>query len=170
MNRLFEIQTLSDRNYGFKPSRLADPVTVITGIATIIPSLFPNLFGSERTSRAVFDKLFPGNGYWTVMYKNFLLERIKYVKDIERDLLMYTNEFSKINVRGICGSEPEVSEGGKCNRTLTLYEILKREQSTGGQSPIGNVYGGGVNYETLFLIGGGVLLLSLLLKKKSRKK
>jgi len=152
-NRLFEIQTLSDN------IRLADPISVILGIGTIIPSLFPNLFGSEKTSKEVFDKLFPSNGYWTSQYKNWLLSKIKYIKDIERDLHMYTGQFIEMNQSQICAGE-----GGQ-DCWSAFYELLKIEERGGGIQPPP-----GLNYQTLLLVGGGVLLLLALTKKKSRSK
>lgn len=171
MNRPFEIQTLSDRNYGFKNySRLGDPVTVITGIATILPSLFPNLFGSERLTQQHLNTLFPSNGVYTSQFKNFLLQKVKYAKDLERDLYMYSEEFVKLNQSFFCPSGAWVTGQGRATCMPVFYEVLRKEAATGGQSPVGNIYGAGINYETLLLIGGGVLLLSVLLKKKSRKK
>jgi hypothetical protein len=160
MNRLFEIQTLSARNY----KRLADPITVITGIATIIPSLFPNLFGSELLTMQHLEKLFPGNGFWTVKYKNHLLQRIKYLKDVSRDLHQYTGEFIEMNQQSICPGT------GGTNCWQAFYKLLQKESVSGGYDPVGNIYGGGFDFTTLALVGGGVLLLLALTKKKSRKK
>lgn len=159
MSRFFEIQTLSDRNY----PRLADPVTIITGGIALFTSLFPNFFGSERATMADFNKLFPSNGYWTVKFKNFLLSKLKYQKDITRDLLMYTVEFVQINSREICNS----SYSSDCLNQF--YNILRKEESTGGSSPVGNVFGSGINYETLMYIGLGVLAVALLTKSKKKK-
>jgi hypothetical protein len=159
MNRLFEIQTLSDRNY----RRLADPITVIAGIATILPTLFPNLTGSERLSMAHLNQLFPGNGFYTMQYKNWLLQRIKYLKDVERDLHMYTGQFIENNQGVFC-------TGGTGTCWQGFYKVLKQEAVTGGQSPVGNIYGAGFDFQTLAIVGGGVLLLMLLTKKKTRKR
>jgi hypothetical protein len=167
MKRLFEIQTLSDCNRPRLASRytrlsLGDPISVLLGIGPIISLLFPNLFGSEKTTKAVFDRLFPSNGYWTSQYKNYLFKKIKYIKDIERDLHMYTGEFIELHQSQICGS----STGTACWQKF--YDLLQQESVTGGQEPVGNVLGSGLNYETLLLVGGGVLLL-VLLSKKNRK-
>jgi len=164
MNRLFEIQTLSECNTSLKNGATMDPATIILSIGTIIPGLFPNLFGSETTSRSVFDKLFPSNGYWTNAYKSYLLSKIKYIKDIERDLHMYTGEFIQMNQAQICSGK----SGTDC--WTAFYKLLQQESSTGGLSPIGNVFGGGLDYQTLLLVGGGVLLLLALTKKKRTAK
>jgi hypothetical protein len=167
MRRLFEIQTLSEcqpkladyrRLNDYR--RLADPVSIILGIGSVISSLFPNLFGSEKTSRSVFDKLFPSNGYWTSQYKNYLLSKIVYIKDIERDLHMYTGEFIEMHVAEICAGK----SGTDCWQAF--YSLLQQESSTGGLQPVGNIFGAGLNYQTLLLVGGGVLLLVALTKKK----
>ena len=158
MNKLFEIQTLSSYQ------RLADPVTVITGIATILPSLFPGLMGSERLTMDHLNKLFPGNGFYTSQYKNWLLQRVKYLKDLERDLHMYTGKFIEANMSAFCNG----GTGSQCWQGF--YKVLQTESVTGGSQPVGNIFGGGFDYQTLLLIGGGVLLLALLSKKKSRKK
>jgi len=170
MNKLFEIQTLSDRNYGFKNySRLGDPVAIIAGIATVIPSLFPNLFGSERLTMDHLNKLFPSNGFWTNKYKNHLLSRIKYLKDVSVGLHHYTGEFIEQNLNTFC---PGVVKGGPGGQECwkNFYKVLQQENVTGGHSPVGNVLGAGIDYQTILLIGGGVLLLSVLLKKKRARK
>lgn len=186
MNRLFEIQTLSAKQvskkydpekyylvHGYEMKRrkrsladygrLADPVTVITGISTILPSLFPNMFGSERLTMDHLNRLFPGSGYYTMQYKNYLLQRIRYLKDVERDLHMYTGQFIE--------SKPEICAGGTGQTCWSnFYKILQQEQYSGGTSPVGNVYGSGFDFQTLALVGGGVLLLVMLTKKKRRSK
>lgn len=185
--KLFEIQTLSahqvpkryDPNKYYLPhgyeirkrrrgladyGRLGfDPISIIASIGTILPGLFPNLW-AERSTMDHFNKLFPSNGYWTSSYKNWLLSRIKWAKDIQRDILMYTKDFVRDNRNSICPS---------CTNEQALtefYKILSKEMATGGQSPVGNIYGAGFNLETLAIVGGGVLLLVLLTKKKSRKR
>lgn len=160
MNRLFEIQTLSEGQY----KRLSDPVTVITGIATVLPSLFPNMFGSETLNMGHLDKLFPGNGFWTVKYKNWLLQRIKYLKDVQRDLHMYTGQFIEANQAQICPGK----SGTDCWQAF--YKLLQKESLTGGYQPVGNIFGGGIDFSTIALIGGGILLLTVLAKKKSSRK
>jgi hypothetical protein len=162
MSKLFEIQTLSEFTPRLK-SRLADPVTVITGIATILPSLFPNLTGSERLTMQHLNTMFPSNGFYTSQYKNWLLQRVKYVKDLQRDLHMYTGQFIE--------SKPEICAGGTGQTCWqNFYKILQQESVTGGTSPVGNVLGAGFDYQTLLLVGGGVLLLLALTKKKRSKK
>lgn len=154
----FKIQTLSD--YG----RLSDPATVILGISSILPSIFPNLIGSELTTMETLNKLFPGNGYWTVQYKNYLLPRIKYVKDIQRDLHMYTGQFIEKNQSAICPGK------GGTDCWSAFYALLQKEAVSGGLSPVGNIYVSGFNYQTLLLVGAGIFLLVALTKKKSSKK
>ena len=153
MNK-FKIQTLSD--YG----RLSDPATVILGISSIIPSLFPNLIGSEQTTMEVLNKLFPGNGYWTVQYKNYLLPRIKYVKDIQRDLHMYTGQFIEINQSAICPGK------GGTDCWTAFYSLLQKESLTGGSSPVGNVFGTGFDLQTVLLVGAVILVAVVITKKK----
>ena len=159
MKRLFEIQTLSDCNRGLRDYAKLSQLEFIPGIIALIPGLFPNLLGSERTSREVFNKLFPSNGYWTSSYKTYLLSKIKYIKDIERDLHMYTGEFIQMNQAQICQGKT----GLEC--WDNFYNILKQEGMGGGIQPPP-----GFNYQTLLLVGGGVLLLLALSKKKSRRK
>ena len=160
MNGLFEIQTLSERK------RLGDPVTIITAIGTIFPQLFPNLTGSERLTMQHLNQLFPGNGHYTSQYKNWLLQRVRYLKDLERDLHMYTGQFIEANMQAICQGKT----GQGCWENF--YNILRQEATTGGSSPVGNVFtaGMGLDLQTLILIGGGIFLLVALTKKKRRRK
>jgi hypothetical protein len=165
MTRNFAIQTLSDRNYRLRNYNILregeggmDPMTVILGIGGIIPSLFPNLFGSELNTRETMNKLFPGNGYWSTKYKNYLLSKIKYIKDIQRDLHQYTGEFIEQNLNAIA---PNGCQGTACWQAF--YSLLSTEQTGGGIQPPPNI-----NYSTLLLVGGGVLLLLALTKKKKR--
>jgi hypothetical protein len=165
MKRLFEIQTLSESTSNLNDyTSLQDPVTVIMGIGATISSLFPNLFGSEKTSKEVFNKLFPSDGYWTSQYKNWLLQRIKYVKDIERDLHMYTGQFIEANQAQICKG------GAGVDCWNNFYKLLQQEAVTGGVSPVGNIFGASLDYQTLLLLGGGILLVVMLAKKKRRSR
>ena len=171
MKRLFEIQTLSEcskpnlKNYVRlrEKTKTMDPVAVILGIGGLIPSLFPNLFGAERLTMDHLNRLFPGSGYYTMQYKNYLLQRIRYLKDVERDLHMYTGQFIE--------SKPEICNGGTGQTCWqNFYKILQQEQYSGGTQPVGNVLGAGFDFQTLLLVGGGALLLLALTKKKRSKK
>lgn len=167
MNRLFEIQTLSDRSYRRLSNGGAtgfDPISVIGSIGAVIGSIFPNLFGTETLTMAHLNKLFPGSGHYTTLYKNWLLQRIKYLKDVERDLHMYTGQFIEANQSVFCNG----GSGQQCWQGF--YKVLQQESYSGGTSPVGNVYGAGFDFQTLALVGGGILLLSLIMKKKRSKK
>lgn len=163
----FRIQTLSSLercNTSLSSrSRLGfDPVSIITGGGALLNELFPNLFGSERLTMQHLNALFPSNGFYTNAYKNFLLQRIRYVKDVQRDLHMYTGQFIE--------SRPEICAGGSGNTCWqNFYKILEQESITGGTQPVGNVLGIGIDWQTILLIGGGVLLLVALSRKKNKK-
>lgn len=179
MNRLFEIQTLSDRNYGLRDyARLADPVAIITGGIALISQLFPNLFGQPAIPMTEADwiKMFPGNGYWTTLYRNYVKSKIPNTRDLWR-LERFTGYFVWDNRMNIAPEVPNscypFDEPHKCPAAMSkFFNLLKQEQLTGGSSPVGQFPGGigTLDMNTLLLIGGGVLLLSILLKKKSSKK
>lgn len=159
MKDKFKIATLSDR--------LSDPITVITSIATVLPSLFPNLVGSERLTMDHLNQLFPGNGFYTVKYKNYLLSKIKYLKDVQRDLHHYTGEFIEQNKSAFCPNYVPGGDGTVCWQGF--YKILQKESLTGGMQPVGNVFGSGFDLTTLLLIGGGAVLLLALTKRKGKQ-
>ena len=185
MQKLFDIITLKDRQT-FKSNsntmRLGDPVAIILGGTQVIGQLLPNIFGSQRATPDDFLKLFPGNGFWTVKFRNYLQGAIKYTKDIPRDLLMYTTQFVIDNNNGICpqtytfqnppGTNPGGDAGGGWNPCLTkFYAILKQEQMTGGSQPVGTFPSmTGINWSELIPYAvGGVALLLILSNRKKRK-
>lgn len=193
MNRLFEIQTLSE----CKPrlasrSRLGfDPIILITGGYALAQQLFPNLFGSQRKpiTDQDWNSLFPGNGYWTTLLKKYCASRIKYDVDM-KFLYPFGNsrgaiaDFVVANSVAICpdhtptakyggtGTDPGCWSSGTselvCQPCMAAFQkLLAKEQAGGGDVfPPGSPF----NYQTLLLIGGGVLLLVALSKKKSKKK
>jgi hypothetical protein len=178
--RLFDIVTLSDKNIS---TRLADPVGIIVGGTTVISQLFPNLLGTERASEQDFRTLFPSNGYWTSQFRTYLQNRIKYKKDIGRDLQTYTLQFVIDNNSAICpgtytfqnppGNNPG---GGGASGWLpcveSFYRILQQESRTGGASPVGTIAPGlsGINWTEIvpYALGGIALFVLLQGRKKKR--
>lgn len=155
MNRMFDIITLSDY------TRLSDPVSIILGATTVISQIFPNILPAERTTEADLLKLFPGSGQMTARFRNYLLSKIKYKKDISRDLYYYTEMFVK----------EFISEfGGVWNQQAldNFYGILRREAAGGGSQIYPNVYGTNWQEYIPYIIAGGALLL--LLGNRKRKK
>lgn len=203
MQNLFDIITLSDRTridtkqapilkthylrHGNKLVKrkyalgdsLNDPVSVILGGTAVISQLLPNLFGAERATAADFEKLFPGSGFWTVKFRNYLQSAIKYKKDISRDILMYTTQFVIDNNNSICPGtytfqqQPGSNPGGSWNPCIEkFYTILRQEAATGGAAPIGSIAPGlsGINWsEILPYAIGGIGLIILLQGRKKRK-
>jgi len=206
MNPLFDIVTLSDKNkisyrqapvlkkyylrHGNKLIKrkyplndsLGDPVSVILGGVQVIGSILPNLMGAEKATAADFEKLFPGSGFWTVKFRNYLQSAIKYKKDIPRDLLMYTVQFVADNNNSICpgtytfqqqpGTNPGGGGASGWNPCIEkFYSILRREAATGGVSPIGNVAPGlsGINWTEMLPYAIGGIVLIVLLQSKKRK-
>jgi len=167
MKRLFEIQTLSDYRSGLRNyTRLSDPVLIITTIATALPQFFPNLTGAERLTMQQLTTLFPGTGHWTVSYRNWLLQRVRYTKDLQRDLHMYTGQFIEANQSSICPGKT----GQDCWQAF--YKLLQTEAVTGGSQPVGSVFtaGLGLDMQTLLLIGVGVVLLVAVTKRRRKKR
>lgn len=155
MNRMFDIITLSDY------ARLSDPVSIILGSTTVISQIFPNILPAERTTEADLLKLFPGSGQVTARFRNYLLNRIKYKKDISRDLYYYTEMFVKEHINefgGVWGQQA----------LDNFYAVLRREASGGGSQIYPNVYGTNWQEYIPYIIAGGALIL-LLGNRKGKK-
>lgn len=176
MNRLFEIQTLSNKQYNLRDySRLGfDPFSVILGA---IPGIL-NLFSKTPLSRNDLNQIFPGNGYWTSNLKNHLMQHIAWKDEnlptnIDVKMKAYIGDVYRrakcMDLPGSCFDNhpyPGVDECPEC--TNRFYKELQNEKlGTNQNAPYPT---GGFNYQTLLLVGGGVLLLLALNKKKSRKK
>jgi len=184
MNRLFEIQTLSDctprlKNYinlrnGETPM---DPITIITGGLAVLTQLFPSLFGQPAIPMTDADwvKMFPGNGYWTSLYRNYIKSKIPNTRDLWR-LERFTGYFVWDNRQNIAPEVPSscypYDNPHLCPQVMAkFFALLKQEQRSGGNQPIGIFPGGlgSIDPTTLLLIGGGVLLLVMLNKKKKKR-
>ena len=184
MNRLFEIQTLSDcgnphvynrLGQSGPPGQPVDPFAVITGGIGVLSNLFPNIFGGARKKLTSADwlQLIPGSGHWTTKLRNYLAIRIHYDVDAVANIQPFTVTFVWNNGAQICGhakgtwgaAGPDTEQ--KCMQRF--FDILREEQRTGGTSPIGQTPGGfgsTINYESLILLGGGLLLAMAVFKKK----
>lgn len=177
-NRTFKIATLSD---GY---RLADPVTIITASIPLLTSLFPNLFGGSRVALTESDwlRLIPGNGYITTALRNFLKARIRYNEDLQKidpgsgksNLESFTIYFAQNQSMLWC---PDGSCQGNVESILMpkFYAVLRKESSTAGLQPIGQVPGfisgfDGLNLQTVLLIGAGIFLIATMSKKSKAKK
>jgi hypothetical protein len=172
---MFDIVTLSDRNY----SRLADPVTIITGGIGLLQSLFPNIFGGARHRLTDSDwlQLIPGNGIVTNALRNYLKTRIHYSEDLQKidpgsgfpNLEAFTRYYAGHFVNTWC---PDGSCQGNPPEVLMpkFYDILRRESI--GQSPIGTIPGffpgGSTDWGTVAIIGGLVVLFLALNKGKKK--
>lgn len=174
MNRLFEIQTLSDRNY----KRLGDPMAIITGGLAVISQLFPNLFGAPAIpiTEADWVKMFPGNGYWTSLYRNYIRSKIPNTRDLWR-LERFTGYFVWDNRGTIAPEVPEscypYDEPHRCPAAMSkFFNLLKKESQSSGNYPVGQFPGGigTLDASSLLLIAGGVVLLMLLMKNKKGQK
>lgn len=165
----FRIATLSDHQ------GMGDLITVIAGISTLIGSLFPGMF-RERLTMQHLNQVFPGNGLWTVKYKNFLLSHIAYIEGLQDELVLKTNAFTWEVVRpALCQQVPagcwspyyDTFECGEC--LSILNDVMSAESSGFGQTPGGYYPGfpGGTDLmKYLPYIAGGVVLIMLLKKKK----
>lgn len=178
--RLFEIQTLSDN------VRLSEPMTLIAilgSVTSLVGSLFPGMF-RERLNMQHLNKLFPGNGYWTVKYKQFILSHIAYISgsssggmEFQEELIMKTHAFTNEVLRGtLCKDVPRscwrpYADTFECPECLSiLNNVLRQETFSGGTSPVGTMPGGGfgaaINYQQILIFGLGAVLLIALMKKK----
>lgn len=182
-NGLFEIQTLQE-NY-----RLADPVAIITGGVAVLSQIFPNIFGGSRKKLTDADwfQLIPGSGYWSTNFRNFLKARIHYDTDFTSTIQHWTAVYVADNNAQVCPktyifqNPPGTHPGGTGGNTgwepcvAKFLELLKLEQSTGGNLPIGQTPGGfgqTVDWSALIplAIGGVVLVAAMKSKRKTRKK
>jgi len=190
--RTFTIATLADNN------RLGEPISILTAGLGLATQLFPNIFGSNRRAltSADWDKLFPGNGYYSVLLKTYLSQRIKYDVDTK---FLYPFNHQGINMRGaiadfvvanaaqICpdytagagGTNRACWSDGRnelvCQPCMTIFsKILQQEQYSGGNQPVGQypggMFSGTLDMSTILLVGGGLLALVLLSKKSKAKK
>lgn len=143
--------------------RLGDPIAIITGGAAIISQLFPNFLGSaERTTINDFVQMFPGSGVWTTRFREYLAANIKYKKDIQRDLYLYTHNFVKANHSQLY---PETSIDNWGVGQQKFYNILRQEAQGGGNQ----VYPGApTDWSAIlpYVLIGGVVLLAINKKKK----
>ena len=189
MNRLFEIQTLSEKrcfkDYGnLKNGGTVDPVTIITGGIGLLTQLFPGIFGNSQPllTDQEWLEIIPGNGYITSSLRTWLKSHLGRKSDLTRifssgkpGLEHHTIGFAQSKSMLWC---PDGSCQGNPESVLMpkFYAALKKESYTGGNLPIGTVPNfisgfGGLNVSTILLIGGGVFLLyALTNKKKSRSR
>lgn len=181
MTNLFDIVTLSEKlttrkapvlkkyylKHGYELKKrkfplndsLADPVSIILGSTTVISQIFPNILPAEKTTEADLLKLFPGNGQLTARFRNYLLSKIKYKKDLSRDLYYYTEMFIKENINEF---------GGIWNQQAldNFYAILRKEAAGGGSQIYPNIYGTNWQEYIPYLAAGGLLLFLLAGKRK----
>jgi hypothetical protein len=155
-----------------------DPITIITGGLAILNQLFPNLFGKPAipVTDSDWQKMFPGNGYWTSLLRNYLKSMIPNTRDLHR-LEKYTGYFVWANRQNIAPEVPSscypYDNPHLCPQAMgKFFALLKKEQATGGNYPVGQFPGGlgGFDMQTLLLVGGGVLLLAFLSKRNGSKK
>lgn len=147
--RKFEIITLRDYQ------RLSDPVSIITGGVALLTQLFPNIFGGGRKelTEADWNTLIPGSGYWTVKLRNYLKSRIKYDVDFTNNVQPFTIQFVADNKQGICPTfNTDNHNWTACYQKF--LQMLKEEQQTGGQSPVGQTPGisAGIDWNTILPI------------------
>lgn len=168
--KFFRIQTLSENGGSM------DPISIITGGAGLLTQFFPNLFNTRTPmTRAKLNEVFPGNGYWTVLLKNYLLEHTQWTVDMKfwfpfEDQAGYIQDFAYMH-RGTYA--PQCPNFANC-AWQEFQQILKKERVSGGNQPSGQypggLYSGSVDFTTLALVGGGLFVLFALSKKKSRAK
>ena len=174
--RLFEIQTLSDRVY----PRLGDLIPILTAGVGFLTQMFPSIFGGNRKilTEADWMALVPGNGYITARLRTYLASVIRYDTDVKRiapsgktNLEAQTIYFAQHYSLDWC---PDGSCQGNSESVLMpkFYSLLRKEAA--GQGQQGNVPGfmqAGFDFaKALPYLAVGVLALLILNKKKSRKK
>lgn len=178
--RLFDIVTLSSRQ-----SRLADPITILTGGVAVLSQLFPNIFGGARKRLTDSDwlTLIPGAGYWSTKLRNYLKTRIHYDVDFANNVQPFTIHFVSLNHELICPrtytfQNPPGSNPGGTNENWSvcysrLLSLLQQEAYTGGNSPIGITpggYGGTLNYSSFVPLAIGAAVLVILMKTPKKRK
>lgn len=182
-DKLFEIVTLQENN------RLNDPVAIITGGAAVLSQIFPNIFGGsrKRLTDADWFQLIPGSGYWSTKFRNYLKGIIKYDTDFTSTIQHFTTVFVADNNAQVCPetytfqNPPGTHPGGTGGSTgwepctAKFLQLLKLEQSTGGNLPIGQTpggFGGTVDWSAILplAIGGIILVAAMKSKRKTRRK
>lgn len=166
MQRLFEIQTLSDCDKRFPNLSQGgvDPVSIILGGLPVINQLFPNLFPNRRRlTEADWLKFFPSSGRWTTDLRRALSNSIHYDTDL-KNIPEFTKYFVDENKSSICPSCQSFNEA-----FVAFSDILKQEARTGGSGGGGSYpYGSSINWQEILLYGGGAILLLTLLNKKKK--
>lgn len=166
----FSILTLSDNNRYQIKSRLGDPISIITAGASVLNSLFPNIFGGNRKelTNSMWLELIPGSGYYTTALRNYLKTRIKYDVDFVTNALPFSQQFA-FNLRDSGELCPN------CDNTQAyqnFLNVLNKEKQTGGNLPIGQTPGGfgsTLDLSTLVPLAIGGVVLVMLMKNKKRK-
>lgn len=174
----FRIQTLSDNQ-----NRLGDFLGILSGVTGLVGELFPSMF-RERLKMSHLDKIFPGNGYWTRSYKQFILSHIAYISgestsgmDFGEELILKTNAFTYEKMRQtVCKDVPAscwrpYGDTYECPECLqVLNRIMAEESFTGGgqygEFPTPGGFGGAINYQSILIVGGIGLFLVMMMKKK----
>jgi hypothetical protein len=175
MKKLFEIQTLSECH---KPTLSALGQDPFTALIALIPSIL-NIFGNTPLTMADLDKIFTGNGQWTVALKQHLLNNIAWVdenlqKNIDQKMKAFISgsfaqTYCQQELNSGCFQHISYGDVLECPACTTkFYEVLQKEKvGWGTPSPYpGNT----LNLTTLVLIGGGVFLLVMASKKKGKRK
>lgn len=177
--------------------RLQDPIAILTAGYGLLQSIFPGIFGGtrKRLTEADWLQLFPGNGYWTTQLRNFLKARIHYDVDMKfaypffseqlgrQDqghisffVLRHKDQICPGKVTPQCDSMAQL-QGIPCQPCMTEFaNILKQEQFSGGNQPVGQ-YPGGLApggtmdwYSIIPIVAvGAVMLIALKGKRRGRK-
>ena len=160
----FRIATLSDQQ------GLGDLVTILASLSTVIGSIFPGMF-RDRLTMTHLNQLFPGNGSWTVKYKQFILSHVAFVEGLQDELVLKTNAFTWEKMRKtLCKNVPvgcwqpygDTFECGEC--LSILNDVMAAEASGIGQTPGGyypGIPGTAQLMQYLPYIAGGVVLIML---------
>ena len=127
----FSIATLSglENNLG---ALAQDPITIITAGSAFLQTLFPNLFGSNRTRLTMSDwqKILPGSGYWTVKLRAYFNEHIHYDTNLD-NMAEFTKYFVHNNQQEICGI-PNYPAPYDPSCLDKFYSLLQNESVSGG--------------------------------------
>ena len=168
-NRLFDIMTLSSNH------RLGDPISIITGGIAILNQLFPNLFGGGRKKLTDADwlELIPGSGYWTTALRNHLKSAIHYNNNLD-NIQQFTKDFVYVHrseFSNIPAYPQQINEQQFQVAFTKFMDILEKEKSSGGTSPIGVTpggVGGTLDYTSLIPLAVGAVVLVMIMKKKKK--
>lgn len=169
-SRHFTIRTLSDyTNLG--------QLEFISAALGLLGMIFPDwgLF-RRRLTMSDLNQIFPGSGYWTVKYKNYLLAHISYLDDkFEENVRHQTDNFVWSTFRPVYCMDVPVScwtlvgqDWTHCDVCYSRLNQTLADEAT-GKSTTGAA---GFNLSSLtpiLLVGAGVYLVSTLSKKKSRR-